>query len=777
MRKLYTVTTLLALLCPFILAAQAKTKFSISGTIKDKSTGETLIGASVSFVGHPGIGVAANAYGFYSITMPEGKYTLLASFTGYAIDTITVDLHKDVTLNINLKTSQSQLKEVVVSAGSQRENITKTPAGVQKLSIEEIKNVPVLFGEKDVLKTIQLLPGIKSAGDGKSGFFVRGGSADQNMILLDEATVYNASHLLGFFSVFNSDAIKDISVYKGGMPAVYGGRLSSVEDIIMKDGNNQKFGVSGGIGLISSRLNVEGPIVKDKGSFEISARRTYADQFLHLSHDTTIKNSQLYFYDINAKANYTFNDHNRVFLSGYFGKDVLGLKNRFGINWGNSTGTLRWNHIFNNKLFSNTSFIYSNFNYNISVSANNNDISITSKITDYHLKEAFNWYINTQNKIDFGIDVINHDIAPGNARASESSVINNLNLQHKHSIESAAYASHEWSATAKLKITYGIRVSSFAVMGEGDFYTYDKNGVAIDTAHYSSGQLVKNYVIPEPRLAVNYQLNDVSSVKLSYDRNAQNIHLLDNSTSGTPTSLYIPSSNNVKPEIADQVAVGYYRRFHNDSYNFSTEVYYKNMQNQIDYKNGAELQGNEQVESQLLYGSGRAYGWETYLQKNVGRFTGWLSYTLSRTEKKIAGINNGAYYPANQDQTHNISIVGMYKASKKWTLSATWVYNTGNAVSWPSGKFQVDGVPVYYYTERNGYRMPAYHRLDLGATLDGKKTKKFEGSWTFSLYNAYGRSNPYLIQFQQDPKDPSKTQAEQVTLFRIVPSVTYNFKF
>jgi hypothetical protein len=778
MRQLYIITTLAVLLCPTIAAAQSKAKYTISGTIKDKSTGETLIGASVSFLQPRGIGVATNAYGFYSISMPEGRYTVIASYTGYKVDTIQVDLHKDVSINIGMKTSESQLKEVVVSAQHQADNITKTPAGVQKLSIEEIKNVPVLFGEKDVLKTIQLLPGIKSAGDGKSGFFVRGGTSDQNMILLDEATVYNASHLLGFFSVFNSDAIKDISVYKGGMPSVYGGRLSSVEDIIMKDGNNQKFGVSGGLGLISSRINVEGPIVKDEGSFVVSARRTYADLFLGLSHDTTVKNSSLYFYDINAKANYSLNKNNRIFLSGYFGKDVMSLKDKFGINWGNSTATLRWNHIFNSKLFSNTSLIYSNFNYNIVVLANNNNITINSKITDYHLKEDFNYYVNTKNKIDFGIDVIYHNISPGTVSASESSIINNLALQHKYAVESGAYASHEWSMSDKAKLTYGIRVSSFAVFGAGDFYTYDKNGATLDTTHYNSGQLVKNYINPEPRIAFSYQLNGRSSVKLSYDRNVQNIHLLDNSTSGTPTSLYIPSSNNVKPEIADQVAVGYYRQFHEGGFNFSTELYYKAMQNQIDYRNGAELRGNEQVESQLLYGSGRSYGWETYLQKNYGRFTGWLSYTLSRTEKKIAGINDGTYYPANQDQTHNISIVGMYKASTRWTVSATFVYNTGNAVSWPSGKFSVDGVPVFYYTSRNAYRMPAYHRLDLGATLEPKKkNKKFEGSWTFSLYNAYGHANPYLIQFQQDPKDPAKTQAQQVTLFKVVPSVTYNFKF
>src|SRR5882724_5759014 len=412
MKQLQQLFILTLLLIPFLTMAQTKEKFTVSGIIKDKATGETLSGATVSFLQITGVGVTTNSYGFYSITVAPGKYTLSASFAGYTLDTVALDLTGNKIVNLEMGANTGQLKEVVVSASRKDNNITRTLPGVQRLSTDDIKNIPVLFGEKDILKTIQLLPGIKSAGDGRTGFYVRGGTTDQNLILLDEATVYNASHLLGFFSVFNSDAIKDITVYKGGMPAVYGGRLSSVEDIKMKDGNDQKTVVSGGLGLISSRLNIEGPIVKDKGSFFVSARRTYADLFLGLSSDTTIKGSSLYFYDINLKANYHFNENNRVFLSGYFGKDVLGLKNRYSTNWGNSTATLRWNHIFNRKLFSNTSLIYSDFNYNINILSSNNNVKVTSHITDYHLKQDFNYFISTRSKLDIGLDATYHIISP-----------------------------------------------------------------------------------------------------------------------------------------------------------------------------------------------------------------------------------------------------------------------------------------------------------------------------------------------------------------------------
>lgn len=762
---------------PILAYGQVKPKYTVNGTIRDKQTGESLIGANVKLTKLAGLGTVSNAYGFYAITAEEGSYTLVVSFAGYVNDTIALNLTKNTELNISLVPYRTQLEEVVVSTRKKNENITKAVMGVQKLSINEIKNVPVIFGEKDVLKTIQLLPGIKSAGEGNSGFYVRGGSADQNLILLDEATVYNASHLLGFFSTFNSDAIKDITVYKGGMPAEYGGRLSSVIDIKTNDGSNQKFGVSGGIGLISSRLNAEGPIVKDRGSFNISARRTYADLFLALSKDSSIKNNKLYFYDLNGKANYKLNDKNRLFLSIYNGRDNLGFGRTFGIDYGNTTATLRWNHIYNTRLFSNTSLIYTNYNYKIKITAGNNNLLITSKIRDFNVKQDFQYYVSGTSKVNFGLDFIHHNLVPGSVTATQQSSFNNTELQTKYSVESAAYVSHEWSATEKLNLTYGLRVSMFNALGPGDFYSYDAAGNIKDTATYNNGQIVKTYINLQPRFATSYKLNDRQSIKLSYSRNVQNIHLLSNSTSANPTDLYVASSNNIKPEIADQVAIGYYQNFKENAYEFSAEVYYKALQNQIDYKNGAELRANENVESQLLFGKGRAYGIELFFKKKYGKFNGWVGYTLSKTERQFDQINNGAWYNATQDRTHELSVVGIYQASKKWTVSATFVYYTGNAVTFPSGKYNINGQTVFYYTERNGYRMPNYHRLDFGATLQGKKTAKTEQSWTFSLYNAYGRENAFAINFEEDPNNANKTQAVQTTLFRWVPSVTFNFKF
>ncbi|MFP5041130.1 TonB-dependent receptor [Parasediminibacterium sp. JCM 36343] len=758
---------------------QAKNKFSINGTVRDKATGETLIGANVSLIGQSGLGTASNAYGFYSVSAPAGTYQLVISYTGYLSDTSTIVLNKNIIQQVSLGKSTGILDEVTVTTRRKSDNIAKPIMGVQKLSIDDIKNIPVLFGEKDILKTIQLLPGIKSAGEGNSGFYVRGGSADQNLILLDEAVVYNPSHLLGFFSTFNSDAIKEVTVYKGGMPAEYGGRLSSVLDIKMNDGNNKKFGVSGGVGLIASRLNVEGPIEKDKekGSFTVSGRRTYADVFLKLSKDSSLNKNTLYFYDLNAKANYKLNEKNRLYWSAYTGRDNFGFGSTFGIDYGNLTGTLRWNHVFNSRLFSNTSLIYSNYSYRIKINSGTNDITITSKIRDLNLKEDLQYFINANNRINFGLNLIHHDIIPGTITASGQSSFNNLELQKKLSLEDAAYISHEWSATPKINITYGLRFSAFSALGPGTFYRYDADGNTIDSSKYTSGQEVKTYLHIEPRFATSYKLNEDKSIKFSYNRNVQNLHLLSNATGSSPTDLWIGSSNNVKPEVADQVALGYYQNFKKNVYEFSAEVYYKTMQNQIDYKNGAELRANENVESQLLFGKGRAYGLELFFKKRYGKFNGWVGYTLAKTERQVDGINNGKWYDATQDRTHEVSVVAIYQASKKWTFSSTFVFYTGNAVTQPSGKYNVNGHTYFYYTERNGYRMPNYHRLDLAATLQGKKTKKYDSNWSFSIYNAYNRANAFSIDFQEDPDNPQKTQAVQTTLFKLIPSVTYNFKF
>jgi hypothetical protein len=747
-------------------------KFTINGYVKDSQTGEALIGATIIVKELLQTGATTNAYGYYSLTILEGTYSITAHFIGYEPQTFQVTLKQNVKQNFNLAEKSIEQKDVIITGERKDDNVTNTQMGIEKLDVKGIQSIPVLLGEKDVLKTVQLLPGIKSAGEGNSGFYVRGGGADQNLILLDEATVYSASHFFGFFSVFNSDAIKDVTVYKGTMPAEYGGRLSSVLDIKMKDGNAKQFGVHGGIGLISSRLTIEGPIVDEKASFSISGRRTYADLFLKLSSDSSINQSRLYFYDLNAKVNYQIGEDDRIFLSGYFGSDVLGMGNLVGIDWGNATGTLRWNHLFSEKMFSNTSLIYSMYDYTINIDFAGNKISIYSRIQDYNLKEDLHYYIDAKNGIKFGLNSVYHAIVPGTVTATNNSKTNKLQLSDKYSWENALYVSHEYKPSPVFNVEYGVRFSSFSVIGPGVFYAYNDLGQKLDSLSYASGKFIKTYVRLEPRIAVNYILNEESSMKASYVRSSQNLHLLSNSTTSNPTDMWIPSSNNVQPEIADQLSLGYFRNFDDNTYEFSAETYYKDLQHQIDYKNGAQLNFNENVESQLLYGSGRAYGIEFFLKKKYGRFNGWIGYTLSRVEMKFGSVNNDNYYPARQDRTHDVSIVGIYQFSDKWNFSASWVYYTGNAATFPSGKYKVAGQVLNYYTERNAYRMPAYHRLDLGATWQGEKS-----SWTFSLYNAYGRDNAYSIRFQEDPKDPTKTQAIQTSLFKFVPSITYNFKF
>ena len=755
--------------------AFAQANFTVSGTIKSKAKGETIIGATVR---SGSTGTVSNEYGFYSLTLPKGTQTLEVGYIGMQAQKKEITLEKNTTLNISLEDETKALNEVVIKGTGSGRSISSPQMGVEKLTIAEIKNIPVLMGEKDVLKTIQLLPGIKSAGEGSSGFFVRGGAADQNLILLDEAPVYNASHLLGFFSTFNSDAIKDMIVYKGGMPAQYGGRLSSVLDIKMNDGNNQNYNVSGGIGLISAKLNIEGPIVKDKSSFLITARRTYADVFLKLSPDSTINQNTLYFYDLNAKLNYNLGEKDRLYLSGYFGQDKLGVGKTFGLSWGNATGTLRWNHIFSSKLFSNTSLIFSNYDYKISIRSGSNDFDIFSQIRDWNLKEEMQWYLNSSNTIRFGFNTIYHTIRPGEISASGNSGINSSALQHRYSWENAVFVSNTWKVSEKVNLTYGLRLTAFSILGKGDFYNVDKNGNAIDTFHYQDGEIVKTYVNPEPRVAASYTLNEATSIKAAYVRNIQNLHLLSNSISSSPTDKWVASTNIIKPEISDQFSLGWYKDLSDNRYELTVETYYKSMQNQIDYKDGADIYINSNaIETQLLFGKGRAYGLEFLAKKKAGKFTGWVSYTLSKTERKIDGVSNNNWYNARQDRTHDISIVGSYQLNKKWIFSANWVYYTGDAITFPAGKYNVGNQVVFYYTDRNGYRMPAYHRLDLGATLQLKQRKHWSSELAFSLYNAYGRENAYTIQFRQSKDDPDRTEAVQTSLFRFIPSVSYNFKF
>jgi hypothetical protein len=770
-----------AFLLPFlafltICKVHAQVKYTVSGYVKNSTTGEEVIGANIQLEGVKNIRAVSNAYGFFSLTVKKGNYKLLVSAIGYKVDKRAILLNKDLQYVVQLNPQSGDLNEVVILGKNNAEDRIVAPRmGVQNLSMKEIENIPVIFGEHDLVKVIQLLPGVKSAGEGSSGFFVRGGAADQNLVMLDEAVLYNPSHLMGFFSTFNSDAIKDVTLYKGNIPSQYGGRLSSVMDVRMNDGNNQKFSVQGGLGVIASRLTVEGPIVKNKGSFLISARRTYADLSLKVSKDTMINQSALYFYDVNFKANYQLGDRDRVYASGYLGQDKLKLGNLFGLDWGNKTGTLRWNHQFSPRLFANTSVIYSDYNYNIDLNSTATATGhISSTIKDWHVKEELSFYQNTNSTWRFGVNSIYHTIKPGEYTGQ----ITTKSQPLTYSWENGAYVSNELKVSDRLKLDYGLRLSAFSVLGgPTNFYTLNNAGRIIDTMNYDRNKIVKTYFNLEPRFAAAYQLNAFSSVKASYSRNTQSLHQLYSSSINTPTDKWVATNNIIKPEISDQASLGYFKNLWSNAYEFGTEAYYKRMENQVDYRDGANVRSNDAIEPQLLFGKGRAYGVEFLLRKKAGRLTGWLGYTLSRTEKQIEGINDGAWYNARQDRTHDISLVGIYDLNKKWVVSATFVYYTGNAVSFPSGKYIIDNQVVFLYTKRNAYRMPAYHRLDLSATYRFEKHKNYSSELALGLYNAYGRENPYAITFRQNAVDPTRTEAVQTSLFKYVPSVSYNFKF
>lgn len=762
---------------PAVNPAVPQGKYTLSGTVSSSQTGETLIAATIRVVGTKQAAVS-NEYGFYSLTLPGGNYQIEVSAIGSNSQKQSIVLDKNLRLNIALSDNTNELETVNITASNTASREIKDPQmGMERLNVNETKNVPVILGERDIIKTLQLLPGVKSSSEGAGGLFVRGGSADQNMVLLDGAPVYNTSHLLGFFSTFNSDALKNVTLYKSGMPAQYGGGLSSVMDVRMNEGNNQKFGVSGGVGMIAARLNVEGPIQKEKSSFLISARRTYLDPFLKLSNDSNLKKINLYFYDVNLKANYMLGEKDRLFVSGYFGRDVVSADKLAGINWGNKTATVRWNHIFNSKLFSNTSLIYSNYDYKVNADEDDSSLSLFSQIRDWNLKEDLQWYVNEKNTLSIGLNAIYHTIKPGEVRAGGNSGVVSQNLPSRFSLENALYASNTWKASEAFSVTYGLRLSAFSILGKGDYHTFDASGKVIGTTSYKTNEIVKTYVNLEPRLAAALQVSPSASVKASYVRNAQNLHLVTNSSASSPTDRWLASTNVIKPETSDQVSLGYYINLKDNKYEITVEAYYKDLKNQIDYKNGAQVFTLDPIETQLLYGKGRAYGIEWLFKKNVGKLTGWVGYSLSKSERKIDGINNNQWYNTRQDKTHDISIVTMYKLNEKWSLSANWVFSTGSAVTFPTGKYKVLDENYFYYSDRNANRMPAYHRLDLGATRTLKKTKRFSSELSFSLYNAYGRENAYRLEFKDDEKNPDRTVAVKTVLFRFIPSMSYDFKF
>ncbi len=757
---------------PVLLCAE--NSFSLRGVVTDAETGEDLIGAAVA-VEDMSAGAFTNSYGFYSITLPEGKYTIIYSFIGYEAQKKNISLNKNTLLNVELEQTTIGLEEVTISAERKDKSLTSTRMSVTKLNIKDISVMPVLFGEADILKTIQLLPGISTASEGSTGFNVRGGANDENLILLDEATVYSPSHLLGFVSVFNSNALNDVRVYQGGFPAYYGGRASSVIDVQMNNGNNKEFSGNAGIGLVSSRLTLEGPIVKDRMSFILSGRRSYADLILKsLPLDIIPDNTQLYFYDFNAKVNYKINENNRIFLSGYFGSDVFGFKDVLGTSWGNRTGTFRWNHLFSEKLFSNLSLIYSDYEYGFRLGE---DAYMRSGILNFSLKEDLSYFPDPDNTLRMGFQADRYRFNPGELVTGADSSDFRIILEERYAAEIAAYISNEQQISPLLSAEYGLRISAFAQTGPGTVYDYDDNNQIVDSASYSGGEIIEHYINPEPRLSLNYRLTDKISLKTSYNRMVQNLHILSNSTSGQVTDVWLPSTKYIRPLIVNQLAMGYFHNFDDNNIETSVEAYYKYIANVADFEDGTNIMLNEKIEAQILSGKGRSYGIEFYIKKKFGDLSGWISYTLSRTEQAIEGINLGECYPAKYDRTHDLSIVLNYRFNERLSLSGTWVYYTGNAVTFPIGQYMIDDQIVPYYTERNGYRMPDYHRLDLNLHLDNSGRGRFASSWDFSLYNAYNRYNAYSIYFRESENDPGAREAVQVTLFGIVPSVTYNISF
>lgn len=782
LKKIFCYTFFILFLATSVKAQS--TKYTLSGNIKDAKTGEEIIGAVVIVRGQA-IGVNTNVYGFYSLTLIEGKYTIIYRSLGFQDQEKEVTLDKNSTLNVELTNKDIKLKEVEITGKRTDESVQEKRMSVVSMDMQTVKTLPAFMGEVDVIKSIQLMPGIQSAGEGNSGFNVRGGGSDQNLILLDEATVYNASHLFGFFSVFNTDAIKDIDVYKGGIPAKYGGRLSSLLDVRMKDGNSKRYSATGGIGLISSRLTLEGPIVKDRGSFIISGRRTYADLFLKLSSDETLNKTKLYFYDFNLKGNYRINDNNRIYLSGYYGRDVLSLANLFGFNWGNATQTLRWNHLFSKKLFSNITAIFSDFNYGIEIDfSDTQNFQLVSTIRDYGLKADLAYYNNPKSSIYFGANSTYHQFKPGEFSPLRSgSIITSMALARKYALETAFYIEHDYKFSELFKVRYGVRYVAFSNYGKATEYNYLADAVTIkDTLKFESGELIKTWGGFEPRMAVSYSINEFNAVKASYDRTQQFIHQASNTASTLPTDQWIPSGMHVKPQISDQVALGYFREL-KKGYEVSVESYYKWMQNQIDFKDNAILILNERIDREVLSGKGWSYGAEFMVKKNTGNTTGWLSYTLSKTERQIDGINGGKpYFPIN-DRRHNISLVLSQRFNERFILAGTWVYYTGKPVSFPRGSYEFDGNVIPFYSERNGYRLPDYHRMDVSFTIEGRKKegRKIESSWNFSVFNIYNRHNTSSIVFRQK-KDvngfpTNQPQAVSIALFKIIPSVTWNFKF
>ncbi|WP_111683028.1 TonB-dependent receptor [Winogradskyella tangerina] len=789
-RKTFLVFTIFLWTSISILAQE---KFTLSGTITDSQSNETLIGVNI-IVPEIQSGTMTNEYGFYSITLPEGTYKVQISYLGFLTINETIVLNADMTKNFKLQESAESLDEVVIEEDVEKLNIRKPQMSVNALSIQTIKNMPVVLGEVDVIKSITLLPGVTNAGEGSSGFNVRGGAADQNLILLDEATIFNSSHLFGFFSVFNPDAIKDIKLYKGGIPAKYGGRISSVLDIYQKEGNSSEFHMNGGIGLVSSRLLAEGPIKKDKGSFLFGGRSSYAHLFLPLFDIDNVA----YFYDLNTKLSYRLNERNSIFLSGYFGRDVFNIQDSFENTYGNTVVNFRWNHLFSDKLFSNLSLIYSDYYYGLDL--NFVGFEWESGIRNFNVKYDLKHYISNNFKLEYGLNSIYYKFNPGEINPNtEDSGINPFKLIDKYAFENAIYIDAEHKLSNKLSVSYGARFSTFHRLGQDELNIYENDNPVIfnealgiyekaeptGTETFSRSDVIASFANIEPRFAVAYQLNDKSSVKASYNRMSQYLHLLSNTSSPTPLDVWSPSGKYIEPQLLDQVALGYFRTFNNNTYSLEVETFYKKIQNRIDYIDGADLIANNAIEQVILNGEARAYGLEVLLRKNEGRLKGWLAYTLSRSEQRTpgrtpveTGINNGEWYKTPFDKTHDISLTTSYSLNEKWSLSSNFLFQTGQPATFPNGQYEFNGIVVPSFEARNSSRLPAYHRLDLSVNYNPNPNsqKRFKGEWVFGVYNVYNRRNAVNLTFREN-RMSGTNEAVRLAIFGIVPSVSYNFKF
>ncbi|MGB5028640.1 MAG: TonB-dependent receptor [Chitinophagaceae bacterium] len=772
----------------FFSTVFSQNRFTINGYVKDSLSGESIIGATIAVNGQSR-GVASNQYGFYSITLEEGNYTLNVSHVSYLGKSIEINLRNNQSFNFEILSRSAAIEEVVVFSKRRDGNVKNAQMGKIDLSMNQVRNIPAFLGEVDILKAIQLLPGVQSAGEGNAGFYVRGGGPDQNLIMLDDAVVYNTGHLFGFFSIFNGDAIKNVSLIKGGMPAQYGGRLSSVLDVSMKDGNINKFQTEGGIGLIASRFSIQGPLKKDKASFILSARRTYVDALAKpfIKKSSSFYGSGYYFYDVNAKVNYRFSEKDRLYLSGYFGRDVFDFNNskrsfKTNIPWGNSTATLRWNHVFNRRLFSNTTVVYNDYNFKFSAQQENFNIGLSSGIRDFTLKSDFDYYPLPDHKLKFGGLVTYHKFIPNVVTGRQDSIEFRPNNEGaKYAAETALYLQDDWELGEKWKINYGIRWSSFTQIGPYTKYIRDADGNKLDSTIYKSFDPVKTYSGFEPRITIRYAINDETSVKTAVTRNYQYIHLVTNAGTTLPTDLWVPSTYIVRPQVSWLYSAGIFKNFSDNAFETSLELYYKDMKNQVEYKEGY-TPSLADPEDEFVFGRGWSYGAEMLINKLKGRWTGWVGYTLSWTWRKFPQLNEGEKYPARYDRRHDLSVVGNFEASRKWKLGAVFVYGTGNAITLPERFYIINGVLTQEFSKLNQYRMKSYHRMDVSATYTPipKKKRKVSSYWVFSIYNVYSRLNPYFLYFDQEGSATNgdlNIETKQVSLFPILPSVTWNFKF